>query len=73
MLKSLWSKPTETGDPIVKAKRKQTSRSIEDTMSDFPRQINDRTIQTEKKKLLPGGGPIKVTICREELQDTVRR
>lgn len=42
-------------------------------MSDFPRQINDRTIQIEKKKLLSGGGPIKVTVCREELQDTVRR
>lgn len=46
---------------------------MEDIMSDFLRQINDRTIQIEKKKLLLGGGLIKVIVCREEFQDIVRR
>ena len=56
-------------DRLTKAK--EATRSVKDTMGHLPTKIQNQMVQRKEVKLAPSRWPVKATIHREKLQNTV--
>ena len=63
---------TKTGSGEIVAERGQGLSGIKDTVSNLPKEIDDRTIQIIEKKLVPGIRPIERTKMGKKLEFTMR-
>lgn len=54
-------------------KGKEVARSVKDTLGHLPTKIPNRMVQRKEIKLAPSRWPVKATIHREKLQNTVGR
>ena len=61
---------TDSRDAITKGRKPLSG--VQDTMSDLPGEVNNRTINVKKEDLAPGSRPVQLAKGDRELPNTVR-